>query len=391
MEQQSIEQFIAKDLHNLLYLEEFVYPSSKFSPRGRSEVELADAVVVLHRHLLIFQIKERSVDAPVGSDSEQKWFEKKVVKQATRQIRDTLRFLSYEDDIPATNGRGRSDNLAARNWHSITRIIVYRNDREMPSVCDEIRHYVSAEGGFIHIIKFEDYVRLTEFLRVPEEIRLYFEYREYLISSHPKQCGNLPEACLVAGFLNPDDQDLPDRDSYRHLHSVLDDEESWNLIPLLSGIHDHEVREQFSADHYRILEQFIRLPRSMWREIKIRFELSVEKVSNDEFVLPYRVSDPERDVGFVLVPMTSKHSARDDWADLKVRALVNMTELHKFDQKLQTCVGILVGKIGDVFDIDWCLVDRDWAEDKELRRKLDENYPFRPVAPATKYGFFSQS
>jgi RES domain-containing protein len=89
--------------------------------------------------------------------------------------------------------------------------------------------------------------------------------------------------------------------------------------------------------------------------------------------------------------MTSKHSARDDWADLKVRALVNMTELHKFDQKLQTCVGILVGKIGDVFDIDWCLVERDWAEDKELRRKLDENYPFRPVAPATKYGFFSQS
>src|SRR5688572_23567794 len=77
-----IEEVIARDLHSLLYLEEFAFARNKFSPPGRSEVELADAVVVLGDTLIVFQIKERSQPDSGDAEKELDWFRKRVHKQA---------------------------------------------------------------------------------------------------------------------------------------------------------------------------------------------------------------------------------------------------------------------------------------------------------------------
>ena len=60
-EAEDIQSFISKKLHNLLFLEEFVFSRNKFSPPASSEVEFADAVVMLGDVLLVYQIKERGV------------------------------------------------------------------------------------------------------------------------------------------------------------------------------------------------------------------------------------------------------------------------------------------------------------------------------------------
>lgn len=386
----AIEQVIARDLHNLLYLEEFVFPSSKFTPLGKSEVELADAVVALDDTLFIYQIKERDLGSAGDEDAERKWFNKKVLKEATRQIRETLQYLESLSSLEVANSRGRAFNLAAENFSSVVKIIVYKSALNLPSDCKNVRFYRSSIAGFIHILEYSDYIRMSEFLRVPEEIRLYFAHREKVLTEHPEQCGSLPEACLVGGFIGSDDEDRPSNESYRHLHATVDDEQTWNLIPLLRGLHDHQSREEYSDDYYRILAEFMRLPRSLWREVKRRIELSIQKVTADEFALPYRVSYPARDVGIVVVPVTSEYAGRPDWDELKVRMLIMMADLHKFDHKLSKSIGILIAKVGKVFDIQWCMIEGEWVDNPEIRARLEADSPFRSTSEKTMYGFYTR-
>src|SRR5271156_6606742 len=98
-----VQSFISQELHNLLFLEEFVFSRNKFTPPASSELELADAVVLLGDVLLIFQIKERLVDRRASVSAEQKWFKKKVLGEATKQVRDTLNYLQAYSEILIPN------------------------------------------------------------------------------------------------------------------------------------------------------------------------------------------------------------------------------------------------------------------------------------------------
>jgi hypothetical protein len=382
----TIEAVVARDLHNMLYLEEFTFAATKFSPTGGSEVELADAVVALDDTLLIFQIKERSATNVGGAEAERAWFKNKVLKEAKNQVRDTLRFLKSLDTIAIANQRGRVFNLASNCYKQIIKIIVYHASSALPEDSKSVRYYRSKEAGFIHVLSYDDYVRLSYILRVPEEIVRYFDYREQIITRFQDQCGTLPEASIVGGFIG--DEEIPRYQSYENLHRSVDDEDTWNLIPLISGLHDHQTAEGYNEDYYRILIEFMRLPRSMWREIKKRFVLSVEKVDGNNSVLPYRVSFPDRDIGFVFIPMTSTDTSLPDWQSYKFMALTTLTALHKFDHKLGKAIGILFCKFGDYFDIQWCMIEEPWSDDSALRQKLDMDSPFRATSEKTMHGFF---
>ena len=48
-----VQTFISQRLHNLLFIEEFVFARNKFTPPASSELELADAVVMIGDVLII--------------------------------------------------------------------------------------------------------------------------------------------------------------------------------------------------------------------------------------------------------------------------------------------------------------------------------------------------
>ncbi len=52
-------------------------------------------------------------------------------------------------------------------------------------------------------------------------------------------------------------------------------------------------------NYYDILIELAKLPRSMWRKVKERIRLCIEKVQKDEFARPDRVTYPATDCGFV--------------------------------------------------------------------------------------------
>jgi hypothetical protein len=379
-------QFIASVLNSLLFFEEFVFAKNKFIPNGQSEVEFADAVVALDDVLIIMQIKER-----VGAgdaDAERKWFEKKVIGSATKQVRDTLQYFGSYDDISIANERGRKFNLAAKGYSEVLKIVVYRGSANLPDDCKLRKFHRSETVGFIHVIEAEDYLEMARVLRVPEDMIRYLRYRELMITKFPDQCRALPEASMLGGYVGDGDDSPPRFNSYENLHRMVLDEETWDISECLRTLRDNTSHPAYENDYYEILQEFIRLPRSAWRDFKVRLQKCIEKVQADEFAQPYRMACPARDIGFMFLPITSDFLRGDKDEEAKINGLITFTQLHKFDQRLRKCIGILVSKKGEFFDVQWCKIVEDWVDDAELRARLDADSPFRPVSEQEQFSYF---
>ena len=251
-----IQSFISKELHSLLFLEEFVFSQNKFSPPAGSEIELADAVVMLGDVLLIFQIKERFSREAGDAEAERRWFTSKVIRKATKQLRDTLYYLNSYSEIRMPNERGHIFNLAGGAYTNILKLIVYLPGPNLPKACRSIRHHVSSSAGFIHIVDARDYLQLSRTLCVPEEVVRYFKYRELVLTNFAPACANLPEPAIAGHFIGGDLDAPPTIRSAAHLHRLVLDVEEWDLGPLMRGLHSSLSVPGISDDYYDILIEF---------------------------------------------------------------------------------------------------------------------------------------
>ncbi len=101
-------------LNQAYFFREFTYSNSKFHYRpkeiGSQEVELADSLLWLGGHLIIYQLKERLPQKNTTPQKEREWFEKRVLGKATKQVRGTLHYLKSQSNIPLQNHRGHQFN-----------------------------------------------------------------------------------------------------------------------------------------------------------------------------------------------------------------------------------------------------------------------------------------
>jgi hypothetical protein len=329
--------------------------------------------------LFIFQIKERSADDGGDQNAERTWFRSKVLGKATKQVRDTLQYLRTYDEIPVPNERGRVFDLAARKFADVFKVVVYMPSRMLPDDCRAVRHHMSKSAGLIHIVEAHDYLEISRTLRVPEEVVRYFRYRETVMTRFSVGCSELPEAAIAGHFVGGDPDVPPSVESAGHLLRLIQDEEEWDLAPLMRGLHDHLSGPAMNDDYYEILMEFAKAPRSTWRKIKERIRLCTEVVQKGEFAKPYRIADPSTDCGFVFVPLDPEISARLGSRETRLKGLQNFAAAHKYDQRLSKCIGVMIAKDGEDFDILWCLISHPWVEDREFQERLDQNFPFRPV------------
>jgi hypothetical protein len=160
-----IQSFVSRELHNLLFLEEFVFARNKFSPPSASELEFADAVVMLGDVLIIYQIKERFLEQAGNAAAERRWFKSKVLTNATKQVRDTLSYLQTYSEIRVPNERSHIFNLAARAFSEVIKVVIYLPSPNLPDDCRGVRHYFSRSAGLIHIVDARDYLEIARTLR----------------------------------------------------------------------------------------------------------------------------------------------------------------------------------------------------------------------------------
>src|SRR4030067_2780430 len=100
----ALERYIS-ELNSNVFFREFSFARNKFSPEPKRQLEFADHVVWLDNLLLTFQLKERNISENTNSKKEEKWFNDNVVREATKQVRNTLGYLRDYKEIHLTNDR----------------------------------------------------------------------------------------------------------------------------------------------------------------------------------------------------------------------------------------------------------------------------------------------
>jgi hypothetical protein len=341
--------------------------------------------VWLGEYVFVLQLKHRE-DETEDPDVERSWFQRKVLRNATKQVRDTLRFLGEHAQIRITNERGHAFDIRGAEITEITKIVVFLGARALPHDCWQTRYYVSRTAGFMHVLAAHDYLGILEKLRVPEDIRRYFAYREQVIRKLCSAGFGIDESDIMGAYLSR--ADVPTPTSRQVLHRFVQDLEAFDLSPLIGDLLDHIERCEKFYDYYHIMLEFARLPRSIWREIKARFKKSLSAVQEREFTRPFRVAFPGTGCVFMIAPLPPQLPATGPAGEkIRVKALQNLTYAAMYDLRVPKAVGILISKDGEYVRIDWALRTEPWRPNPEMDAMLAENNPFRETKEKMINGF----
>ena len=371
-------------LNEYFFFQEFTYSNATFRPNPGEEVELADSLVWIGNAAIAYQLKERERVQATTPEEEFRWFGRKVLRKATRQVRDTLAYIARNPAVSLRNHRGHELTLHGDRLKTLCKIVVYLPNEQLPQNCRCIKHHHSRTAGLIHIVPANDYVGIVTTLLTPAEVIDYLDYREALIKKWPQRTLDLPEPALVGHYLHGNLEEEPQPRHRDYLEALKHEAEIWDMSGVIKVFADRVTTDGGATNYYPILSAVAELKRNELVEFKKRFLLSIEKARENEFVQPYRVAFPRTDCGFIFIPLTT------EFIPHRRVGLQNLTIAHKYDQKLTRCVGVSFAPDGNGwYSVEWCYVEHPWEHDPELDRFLAKNRPFRKVkyAKASRYRF----
>ena len=372
----SLESFIS-DINSLAFWKEFTFAQNKFSPAPEAELELADNIVWLEDFALIIQLKERT--EPSGEpETERRWFRDKIEKKAKNQIRDTLTYLAEHKDISITNERGHVFQIRGQELTEIVRVIVYFGDDALPDDCREVQFLDSASAGFVHVLEANEYLEVLKVLRVPGDIREYFRYRQDALTQLGDSGDWLTEADILGGYTH--DEALPRVGARVYLEALIQDFDSFSLTGLIGNIHKNIESVHSATDHYRIMLEFAKVPRSVWRGIKGLLQYAMERVKAEIFGSPVRAFYPKSDCVFMILPLDPQlWGGGGTEKQRRAKGLQYFTYIAKYIHGAKRAIGIQISRDGTDYLIDWALHDEPWQPDPELEGRLAKFNPFQPA------------
>lgn len=159
----SLEKYLS-DLNEFFFFKEFTYTKNLFRKKDGQEIEVADNILAIDDLYIVFQLKERDEGIDSTPEEDEKWFEKKVIKKATKQIRDTIGYFKDYDDVCLTNNQGDSFNLAVPQVSFIHKVVIYRPGKSLAEKIMEKKYHISNSVGVIHIIADNDYLGIVQYL-----------------------------------------------------------------------------------------------------------------------------------------------------------------------------------------------------------------------------------
>lgn len=382
----TLEDFTTQ-LNANTFWKEFTFSETRFFPRPKQQVELADGIVKIGSLALVFQLKERTEETS-DPEAERQWFRRKVLRKATNQIKDSVRYLAEHEEIRLTNARGHEIPVKGADLQDVKKIVVFLPGRSLPADCWETKFHVSATAGFIHIVAAHDYLGILDKLRVPDDVRLYFEYRESVLPQLREAGVVVEEPDIMVAFLS--ETDLPEPGSIEKLRAFVQDVGGFDLSYIMRDLQSHIVNPERSTDYYRIMEEFARVPRSIWREFKRRLVVSLEASKAGTPRRPFRFAFPMTDCTFMVASMDPDWPViGEDGIRMRTNAVELFTQAAKYDLKTRIGVGLLISKDGDHFLLDWCLIDEPWSTNAKLedllstplfgpaRERVVDSYHFR--------------
>ena len=363
------------DLNQHYFFREFTYTKNTFRPEPQSELELADKIVWLDDLVIAYQLKERNPPNRPTAETEEKWFQKKVLGEATRQIRDTHSFLQSQPSIELRNRRGHSFHLQASKVREFHSVICYAAHKALPRSALAVKFHRSRTVGFIHVLPASDYRGLLRTLLTPAEVAEYLNFRRKIVTDWEKDVAELPEQALVGQFLSGLMEEAPNFRFVRYLNELEHHADEWDMSGIIDKFHHRLLGDSGGTDYYRILAEIAKLKRTELKEFKLRYRLSMEKARENVSVYPYRMFSPRTNCGFVFIPVCDKFRAK------RRQELEALTELCKYDLKMDKCIGVTIGAEEDGwYSIEWAYVEYPWECDLSIEKVMADVSPFRPVS-----------
>jgi len=374
----SIPMSFEEELNRLnehFFFREFTFSKNTFRPCPEQELELADSILWLDDLLVAFQIKEREVSSNSSPQDEARWFDRKVLKAGTRQIRDTLTYLAQHSRIEIENRRGHRLHLIRPNTKTISKIVCYRPPDQLPIECKSKKYHRSQTAGVIHLIEATDYLGVVRTFLTPVELSEYFAFREELIENWQDQVNAVSEKSLVGQYLSGDANTPPSLEFSEYVEALKHRADEWDMSGVIKQFPDRITTDNQPTDYYSILTELAKLKRNELREFKKRFQLSMDKSRENTFVQPYRMACPRTNCGFVFIPL------EQEFIEHRQQGLINMTYACKYDLRLSKCIGVSFAPEEDGwFSVEWCYIEFPWEYDADLYQHLNENNPFREVS-----------
>lgn len=339
-------------------------------------MEVADHVVWIDDLLFLYQLKERG---STGGDIE-KWVKKKIVKEATKQIRDTIGLSQSEEPVLIYNDYGHPfDFTQTRSAHTYKLVLFRVPGLQVPGP----RYHISSTVGFIHIFNIIDYQDTITRLYTPVELADYLAFRETLLRKY--RPNDLPsEGALLGQYLTDSSSAKPSEHFAAASILVLDDRSEYDLTTFFGMIRSRiEFQAAGPTSYYRMLAELCKLTRAELKHFKLRFRLTVDAAMANRLERPYRFVDPRTDCGFLFLPLTSEQIPK------RKAGLENLSLAAKYDQRTSRQVGLSVAREGDDITIEWSFAEHPWVANPYLEERLRTAYPFRPLgsARAARYTF----
>lgn len=365
------ENIVSKISSNVFF-KEFTFDKNDFYPEDGKK-ELADTVLWLGDLLFIIQIKERNPSEIKSEVEENKWFENTVLKKAKGQIANSIKYLNKYDEIKIKNGRNHSIDISKANKIGINKVIVYMPNNSPISIEKRsVKFYESSKSGNIHIFNVEDYLWVCKFLITPTELDEYLKFRERIYLKHKELITIYPEQYILGHFLKTDDATVIQEEHIETFSKLVDDVEDYDVSGILNSflekIRIEEHKE--SKYYYSILTEIASLKRYELKEFKKRFRQIIEDVKSQNFALPYRFTISRTGCGFVFIPLLQDKI--EHWEN----ALLNFTEMYKYKRQLNKCLGVLIYKTVEYFEINWAFIKEDWSYNKELEEAVENEAEF---------------
>ncbi|MFN2636520.1 MAG: hypothetical protein ABR585_05810 [Gemmatimonadaceae bacterium] len=349
----------------------FSFPSIQLPVRGK-EQDLADRIALVSDIGFVFLLREREQKIPAKAGEIEKWISNQVVRRGAKQIQNTCDLLHSYVGLSVVNGFGHRVAISPRLAEDFIRIIVYRVPARSRSF-RAARFKRTGDGGFVHVLRDDDYFEVCSHFVTPTELHDYFEFRrEILVNWDPPATG-VSEEALIGQYLLDDLGSPPDSKFERAALSrggPTACEFSFVMDSLAADISSQES-DFADTDGYHSLVEVGRLARPELRALKQQLRLTLEAVRGDRFELPYRVVSQERSCAFLLVPVTSEFRER------AFDALASLSLASKHELQLEKQVGIGMWRSGEFVDIEWIFIEAANLPNPALDERLRRHYPFR--------------
>uniref|UniRef100_UPI004048B977 hypothetical protein n=1 Tax=Roseivirga sp. TaxID=1964215 RepID=UPI004048B977 len=354
---------------------------NKFKTPDKQTLELADSFVLLSDFLFIFQVKDRQ-DSTGGTEED--WFKNKILKTAVKQIKNSLSYLNEYDEIPVTNQRGHKINVAAARELKPQKIIVYNPNENLPERLRFQKFHESKSCGLIHLFHTEDYYWICKFLITPYEIDEYLTFRERLYSRFSGELNHLPEQYVLGHYLESIETDHLNPAYVENVKNLQVNIDEFDISFVIENFNNKIIQNPESRDYYLILQELAKLNRSDLKQFKLRYTRAIEKAKENKWVVPYRIVSLNSKCGFAFIPL--EYQCKDKW----MNALTNYVEAHKYDQRLDKCIGMIVyyEPTGKYYDVNWTLREFPWEHDDEYAKLIEEKIPLREVKTAQDFRYY---